>query len=75
MNKIKTVNNSNLPISIKKEQNHFAASDKCEKLSVGLTEPSAGPIFPKEDAAAPKADKKSKPKKVNITDETMKISM
>ena len=53
----------------------FDSVDKCEKLSVGLTEPKAGPILPKEEAAAPKADKKSKPKKVNITDEIIKISM
>ena len=62
-------------MSIKKEQNHFAAFDKCAKLSTGLTEPIAGPIFPKEDAAAPNADIKSKPNKVSITEEIIKISM
>ena len=70
-----TVNNSNLPINIKKEQNHFAALERCAKLSTGLTEPIAGPILPKEEAAAPNADLKSKPNKVNITDEVVKINM
>ena len=70
-----TVNNSKRPINIKKEQNHFAAFERCAKLSTGLTEPIAGPIFPKEDAAAPNADLKSKPSKVNITDEVVKINM
>ena len=51
-----TVNNSSLPISIKKAQNHFASIDKWAKLSTGLTEPNAGPILPNEDAAAPMAD-------------------
>jgi len=62
-------------MSIKKEQNHFAPTDKWLKLSTGLTEPMAGPIFPKLDAAAPKADIKSKPNKLRITDEIIKISM
>ena len=75
VNRIKTVNNSNLPINIKKEQNHFAAEDKWAKLSTGLTEPIAGPILPKEDAAAPNADKKSSPKNVNTTDDIMKINI
>lgn len=75
MNKINTVNNSNRPINIKKEQNHLALLGKCEKLSTGLTEPIAGPMFPKEEAAAPKADKKSKPNSVSTTDAMKKISM
>lgn len=70
-----TVNNSNLPINIKKEQNHFAAFDKCAKLSTGLTDPIAGPIFPREEAEAPSAERKSKPNKVKITEEIMKINM
>ena len=53
-------------MSIKKAQNHFAIIDKWAKLSTGLTEPNAGPILPNEDAAAPMADSKSNPKKVNI---------
>lgn len=69
------MNNSSLPISIKKEQNHFAAFDKWAKLSIGLTEPIAGPILPKEEAAAPKADIKSRPNEVSITEEIIKISM
>ncbi len=75
VNKISTVNSSSLPINIKKEQNHFAALDKCAKLSTGLTDPIAGPIFPKEEAEAPSAERKSKPNKVNITEEIMKINM
>lgn len=75
VNKINTVKSSNLPISIKKEQNHFAETDKCAKLFTGLTEPKPGPILPKEEAAAPKAEIKSKPKSVNITDAITKISM
>lgn len=62
-------------MSIKKEQNHFAAFDKWAKLSTGLTEPMAGPILPKEEAAAPKADMKSRPNKVSITEEIIKISI
>jgi len=38
---------------------------KCAKLSTGLTEPIAGPIFPNDDAAAPMAEIKSSPIKVN----------
>ena len=53
----------------------MAALDRCAKLSTGLTEPIAGPIFPKEDAAAPIADIKSKPNNVNITEEIIKINM
>ena len=41
----------------------MAPADKCAKLSTGLTEPIAGPIFPNEDAAAPKAEVKSSQKK------------
>ncbi len=35
----------------------------------------AGPILPREEAAAPKADKKSKPKRVKVTDAIIKMSM
>lgn len=62
-------------MSIKKEQNHFAAFDKWAKLSTGLTEPIAGPILPKDEAAAPKADMKSRPNKVSITEEIIKMSI
>ena len=75
MKSISTVKSSKRPINIKKAQNHFAPADKCAKLSTGLTDPIAGPIFPKEEAAAPNADIKSKPKNVRITEETIKISM
>ena len=75
MKRIKTVNNSKRPINIRKEQNHLAPAERCAKLSTGLTEPIAGPIFPKEEAAAPKAEVKSKPKNVSTTEEIIKISM
>lgn len=75
MKRISTVNSSNLPINIKKEQNHLAPCDKWAKLSTGLTDPIAGPIFPKLEAVAPKAEMKSKPKKVSTTEEITKISM
>ena len=70
-----TVKSSRRPINIKKEQNHLAPLDKWEKLSTGLTEPIAGPIFPKLEAAAPRAEIKSKPKKVKITEDIIKMSM
>lgn len=72
---MRTVNNSRRPINIKNEQNHLAPEDKCAKLSTGLTEPIAGPIFPKEEAAAPRAEVKSRPKNVRTTEEIMKISI
>jgi len=72
---MRTVNNSRRPINIKNEQNHLAPVDKCAKLSTGLTEPIAGPIFPKEEAAAPRAEVKSRPKNVRTTEEIMKISI
>ena len=70
-----TVNNSNLPINIKKVLNHLAPLDKCEKLSTGLILPNAGPMLPSEEAVAPIADTKSKPKKVNSTDPKMNMSI
>lgn len=70
-----TVKSSRRPINIKNEQNHLAPSERWAKLLTGLTEPIAGPIFPKLDAAAPKAEVKSKPKNVNITEEITKINM
>lgn len=70
-----TVKSSRRPISIKKEQNHFAESDKCAKLSTGLTEPIAGPILPNEEAAAPKAETKSNPNKLSVTEAMIKINM
>tara|TARA_B110000967_G_C18475100_1_gene359336 strand:+ start:204 stop:461 length:258 start_codon:yes stop_codon:yes gene_type:complete len=70
-----TVNNSSLPINIKKVLNHLAPLDRCEKLSTGLKLPNAGPIFPSEEAVAPMAEIKSNPKKVNRTDPKTKMSM
>ena len=72
---MRTVNNSRRPINIKNEQNHLAPVDKCAKLSTGLTEPIAGPIFPKEEATAPRAEVKSRPKNVRTTEEIIKISI
>ena len=62
-------------MSIKKEQNHFAPVDRCAKLFTGLTDPIAGPIFPRLDAAAPRAETKSSPNSVRITDAITKINM
>ena len=70
-----TVKSSKRPINIKKEQNHFADVDKCAKLSTGLTEPMAGPILPKEEAAAPRAETKSNPNKFKVTEAIIKINM
>ena len=72
---MRTVKSSRRPINIKKEQNHLAPLERWAKLLTGLTEPIAGPIFPKLEAAATKAEVKSKPKKVSITEEIMKINM
>ena len=72
---MRTVNSSKRPMSIKKAQNHLAPIDKCAKLSTGLTEPIAGPIFPNEEAAAPSAEVKLSPKNVRITEEMIKIHM
>lgn len=62
-------------MSIKKEQNSLAASVKWLKLATGFTEPTAGPMLPNEEAAAPKAEKKSIPKSVSITDDKININM
>jgi len=62
-------------MSIKKEQNSLAAFVKWLKLATGFTEPTAGPIFPNDEAAAPKAEKKSIPKRVSITDAKININM
>lgn len=75
MNNISIVKSSKRPINIKNEQNHLAPIDRCAKLSTGLTEPIVGPIFPIEEAAAPNAEIKSRPKKVRITEESIKISI
>lgn len=72
---MRTVKSSKRPMSIRKEQNHFAPADKCAKLSTGLTDPIAGPIFPKLEAEAPSAETKSNPKKVRTTEEIIKMSM
>ena len=58
---IKMVNNSNLPNNIKKDKNHFPIEGIWAKLSVGPTEPIAGPTLPSEVATAPIAEVKSKP--------------
>ena len=62
-------------MSIKKALNHLAPEERCAKLSTGLTDPIAGPILPRLEAAAPRAEVKSKPKKVNTTEEIVKINM
>lgn len=49
--------------------------DRCAKLFTGLTDPIAGPMFPRLDAAAPRAETKSSPSSVRITDAITKINM
>ena len=62
-------------MSIKKALNHLAPEERCAKLSTGLTDPIAGPILPRLEAAAPRAEVKSNPKKANTTEEIVKINM
>ena len=61
-------------MTIRKEQKSLAVSVRLAKLFTGLKLPNAGPIFPSEDAAAPKAVVKSKPRKVRITELIIKMS-
>ena len=65
MNKIKTVNNSNLPINIKIEHHILELIDKFENVFEGPTSPKPGPTFPKELAAPPIEVVKSEPNKLN----------
>jgi len=46
VNKIKTVNNSNLPINIKIEHHILELIDKFENVFEGPTSPKPGPTFP-----------------------------
>ena len=64
---MRTVNNSNLPKSIKKEAHHLPRRGNSLKENDGPKFPSAGPTFPKLDAATPIADSKSKPNALNIS--------
>ena len=59
---IKTVNNSNLPMSIRKDNKIFARSGKCAKFATGPTVPIPGPTLPKQVATAPTDETKSNPK-------------
>ena len=59
------MNSSNLPTSIKKEHQYFPISGKLSKLLIGPKVPSAGPTFPRDDAAPPIAETKSSPSKLN----------
>ena len=75
LNKIITVNISNLPKSIQKEISHFADDGKWPHESVGPTEPKEGPIFPIDDAAAVKDVSISNPSIENISAEATKIKI
>lgn len=75
MNIIRTVNNSNLPISIKKAAHHFPRVGISVKLLVGPKSPKAGHTFPKLEAATPIEDSKSSPNKAKPRDPTIKDNM
>ena len=75
VNKISTVNSSNLPINIKNEHHHFAKTGKELKLLTGLNCPNPGPTLPKEVAAPPIAVSKSKPKAPNTKAPIIKLSL
>ena len=72
---MRTVNSSNLPISIKKEHHHFPSGGRISKLFTGPSAPKAGPIFPREEAAPPIAVSKSSPNPPKITDPIIKESI
>ena len=72
MNNIRTVNNSNLPISIKKAAHNFPAVGISVKLLEGPNSPKAGPTLPKLEAATPIEDSKSNPNKAKPKDPTIK---
>ena len=61
---IKTVNSSNLPTNIRKAHQNFPIDGRLSKVLVGPNVPKAGPTFPKDDAAPPIEDSKSKPSKL-----------
>jgi len=62
-----TVNNSNLPKSIRNDRNSFAPSEKKEKFCVGSTSPIPGPMFPKQAILAPADVTMSCPKAVSTS--------
>ena len=62
MNKIRTVNNSRRPKSIKNDAQNFPNDGKLLKLPLGPKSPIAGPTFPRQAAATPIAFLKSSPK-------------
>lgn len=72
---IRTVNNSNLPISIKNDKRILAKSDKCAKFDTGPTVPMPGPTFPKQVALAPMDVKKSIPETESKIDERTNIKI
>ena len=69
---IKTVNNSNLPINIKKAAHHFPAVGISIKLLEGPKSPKEGPTLPKLEAATPTDDSKSRPNKAKPKDPKIK---
>lgn len=73
--RIRTVNNSNLPINIKNAHHHLAGLGRAEKLFDGPKSPNAGPTFPKLEAAKPTEDSKSKLNIENTKDPIINESM
>ena len=62
-----TVNSSNLPNNIKKDDRHLAKRGKSKKVFIGPNEPIEGPTFPRLEAETPNADSKSRPSKAKTT--------
>lgn len=73
--RISTVNNSNLPTSMKKLKIHLLAAGKSAKLEIGPTAPIPGPTFPMHVATAPADVKKSEPSRASRIDPSTKSKM
>ena len=69
------MNNSNLPISIKKAAHHLPSVGISIKLLAGPKLPKAGPTFPKLEAATPIEDSKSNPNIAKPKDPKIKDNM
>ena len=66
------MNSSKRPISIRIADHHFPRAGISEKLLAGPKSPSAGPTFPRLDAATPMADSKPNPNRANPKAPTIK---
>ena len=75
LNKIITVNISNLPSNIQKHDSHFAIGGKCPHVSEGPIDPNPGPIFPREEADAVNEVIRSCPNNENRIEDTTKINI